>query len=47
VLNPSANEVMLRLGNALGSKDAGALADEFASSHPSAAMRRAAGRAVG
>ena len=43
VLNASANEVMLRLGVALGHEDARALAADFADHHPSAAMRRVAG----
>ncbi len=47
VLNPSANEVMVRLGVALGSEDATSLADNFATSHPSAAMRRMATGLVG
>ena len=42
VLNPSANAVMLRLGAAVGSEDARRLAREFASAHPSVAMRREA-----
>ena len=42
VLNPSANEVMLRLGMAIGSEDARALARDVAGDHPSAAMRRVA-----
>lgn len=42
VLNPSANEVLLRLGVALGSDAVRALAGEFAEGHPSAAMRRVA-----
>ena len=47
VLNPSANEVMLRLGLALENEDALALARDFAGSHPSAAMRRVASSLVG
>ena len=46
VLNASANEVMLRLGVALGHEDARALAADFADHHPSAAMRRVAGELV-
>ena len=43
VLNPSANEVMLRLGAALDHSEAHDLATDFAANHPSAAMRRVAG----
>ena len=46
VLNASANQVMLRLGVALGHEDALALAADFADHHPSAAMRRVAGELV-
>ncbi|MEL7689358.1 transposase [Citromicrobium bathyomarinum] len=46
VLNASANEVMLRLGVALGQEDALALAAEYADHHPSAAMRRVAGELI-
>ncbi len=42
VLNASANEVLLRLGMALGNDEALALATVFAEDHPSAAMRRVA-----
>ena len=47
VLNPSANEVMLRLGVALENNDALALAADFAGHHPSTAMRRVASSLVG
>ena len=42
VLNASANEVMLRIGMALGSDAARDCAQHFATEHPSAAMRRVA-----
>ncbi|MBB3033210.1 transposase [Alteriqipengyuania lutimaris] len=42
VLNASANEVMLRIGMALGSDAARDCAQHFAAEHPSAAMRRVA-----
>tara|TARA_B100000678_G_scaffold45007_1_gene34827 strand:+ start:5902 stop:6702 length:801 start_codon:yes stop_codon:yes gene_type:complete len=41
-LNASANEVLLRLGIALGSDEAQNAAQHFARDHPSAAMRRVA-----
>jgi len=44
--NPSANEVILRAGVALGNADALRLARDFASGHPSAAMRQVAGELV-
>ncbi len=42
VLNASANEVLLRMGAALGSVEAKKCAQHFATDHPSAAMRRVA-----
>ena len=42
VLNPSANEVILRAGVALGNENARSLTCDFARHHPSAAMRRVA-----
>ena len=42
VLNPSASEMLLRLGAALGSGEAKALARDFAQHHPSIALRRSA-----
>ena len=47
VLNASANEVMLRLGVALGDENARGLARELAHDHPSAAMRRVAMELIG
>ncbi|MBD59216.1 MAG: transposase [Citromicrobium sp.] len=47
VLNASANEVMLRLGVALGNAKTRELARDFAADHPSAAMRRVAKELVG
>ena len=47
VLNASANEVLLRLGGALGDEEAVGLARDFAVDHPSAAMRRVAKELVG
>ena len=47
ILNPSANEVMLRLGAASGQKQAQHCAQHFAKDHPSAAMRRVAAELVG
>ena len=47
VLNASANEVLLRLGVALGGEDARHCAQHFATHHPSAAMRRVASGMIG
>ena len=47
VLNPSANEVMLRLAAALGNRDAHDLAGDFAADNPSAALRRVAAELAG
>lgn len=47
VLNASANEVMLRIGMALGGAEARVCANRFARDHPSAAMRRVAGELTG
>ena len=47
VLNPSANEVMLRLGAALGHAETYRLARDFADAHPGCAIRRLAGEIRG
>ncbi|GAB5347874.1 hypothetical protein TMRO357_00802 [Alteriqipengyuania sp. 357] len=47
ILNPGANEVMLRLGVALGAEGAQDCAVHFAQHHPSAAIRRVAGQLAG
>lgn len=47
VLNPSANEVLLRMGLALGSESARELASALAHHHPSAALRRVAKELAG